>query len=700
MPRTKHRLVAALPVLAASLAHAEDLLVPDDFPTIQDAIFAASDGDSVIIAPGIYNEAIDLMGKLITVRSTDPTNPTVVDATIIDASGLNTSVILCVNEESSQTTIAGLSITGGTGSLDKDGEITGGGIRIFQAGPTISQCQFFGNSSPEDGGAIYIDDGSPFIERCTFNNNVAGDDAGAIAVRGLGGMTLTECTFFNNAAGDDGGAIRIRDGGAEIDACLFQKNAADGDGGAVNAHPDASVTITDSTFCGNSPDDIFGEVEGGGNDILGGCDSDTDGDGLLDLWETLGIPYISVDGSIDFYVLPEADKDHKNLYVELDHMATLSFSQDIVDKIELAFLLAPVPNPDGFNGIDLFIDVDDGDIPFQNVTQTPGNNFPADAGLIRLLKFGTQAERSDPDRFPILLTAKPLAYRYCIMYNDASTPIGGLGEIGGDEMTIFCGDYSDIDKAAVFMHELGHNLGLRHGGADNINGKTNYPSIMNYLLSYRKNWNKTFWRLDYSRSELIAIQENDLSELDSVGVGGDGNYDEFFMPFFAIVADGAPCHDPELHGEPLVSYADLDPGVLTDLNLDCDVDDDGFAGDLNFLDGSGLPGTVDPSPGQTLLGQNDWANIVLKVSNGGGAFAGTVPDDEITDDQLAFIEENFPSPVCLADANQDGALNVLDFVAFQIAWQEQEPIGDCDDNAEFNILDFVCFQYLFNEGCD
>ena len=54
---------------------------------------------------------------------------------------------------------------------------------------------------------------------------------------------------------------------------------------------------------------------------------------------------------------------------------------------------------------------------------------------------------------------------------------------------------------------------------------------------------------------------------------------------------------------------------------------------------------------------------------------------------------------CTADINEDGILNVLDFVAFQLAWQAQEPIADCDNNGEYDVLDFVCYQQLFQAGC-
>ena len=54
---------------------------------------------------------------------------------------------------------------------------------------------------------------------------------------------------------------------------------------------------------------------------------------------------------------------------------------------------------------------------------------------------------------------------------------------------------------------------------------------------------------------------------------------------------------------------------------------------------------------------------------------------------------------CYADFNGDGSLDVLDFVAFQLAWVDQDGAADCDDNGAFNILDFVCFQLAFDAGC-
>ena len=55
---------------------------------------------------------------------------------------------------------------------------------------------------------------------------------------------------------------------------------------------------------------------------------------------------------------------------------------------------------------------------------------------------------------------------------------------------------------------------------------------------------------------------------------------------------------------------------------------------------------------------------------------------------------------CPGDFNGDGVLNVLDFVAFQLAWQVSDPAADCDASGTFDIIDFVCFQTRFQEGCD
>ena len=92
-------------------ATASDINVPGVHgPTIQAAIVAANTGDVVIVAPGTYMEAIDFLGKAITVRSSDPNDIGVVLNTIIDGNG-SFHVVQCVLGEGPDTVLSGFVIT-------------------------------------------------------------------------------------------------------------------------------------------------------------------------------------------------------------------------------------------------------------------------------------------------------------------------------------------------------------------------------------------------------------------------------------------------------------------------------------------------------------------------------------------------------------------------------------------------------------
>jgi hypothetical protein len=100
-----------------SVTAAITINVPGDYPTIQDAIIAATNGDEVAIADGIYsgegNYNIDFMGKAITVRSADG-NP---ESCIIDIqgefNGISQRGFMLYNGEDSNSVIRDLTIING-----------------------------------------------------------------------------------------------------------------------------------------------------------------------------------------------------------------------------------------------------------------------------------------------------------------------------------------------------------------------------------------------------------------------------------------------------------------------------------------------------------------------------------------------------------------------------------------------------------
>jgi hypothetical protein len=136
-------------------------------------------------------------------------------------------------------------------------------------------------------------------------------------------------------------------------------------------------------------------------------------------------------------------------------------------------------------------------------------------------------------------------WHYCIMahqyyINGAVTTSSGLGEVSGDDFIVSLGAFHDqvgypFERAATLVHELGHNLGLRHYGNQGSsvgNFKPNYPSLMAYtyqlygMLNY---WDLVgaaddchvlpYKNLDYSHGILSGLDENALDEGFGIGIG-------------------------------------------------------------------------------------------------------------------------------------------------------------------------------------
>ena len=275
----------------------------------------------------------------------------------------------------------------------------------------------------------------------------------------------------------------------------------------------------------------------------------------------------------------------------------------VLDRVVESFLNAPIVNPDGTSGIYLHIQLDETDIPLRAFS-TRWNEFDAlkngELPDFRDGRFGTRSQRSNPNWLKIR-TAKRVVYRYG-MFADrfGDTRFAGNAEMPGNDFMVTLGAWQtpggDVDQqVGTFMHELGHTLGLQHGGADDLNFKPNYYSVMNYHWQMPLEDN-VGWSLDFSRQALPTLDEKDLSEPQGIGFPTAAGWDGYTVQVGPLPFQPAP----------LVGPFDWDRNGQIDSNKTVQADINRGWADRN---GDGFVNADDETPGELLKGHDDWSNL-------------------------------------------------------------------------------------------
>jgi len=276
-------IAAALSSISVLSSQAATINVPAGQPTIQGAINAASNGDTVLVAPGTYRENINFVGKAITVTSSG--GPAV---TTINGGG-NGPVVLFVSGEGAGSVLSGFTITNGNSNISatpQDWNADGGGIVVFNAAPMITGNVITQNVACSWGGGIYVGSNlfpgpSPVIAGNQITENVVNDGCsggggGGIAVTTTGSTQITGNTISGNSVvpGNAGGGIYLYGVTTPIvENNVITNNSAifsGGQGGGICIVPDGSNAVTtniqiiQNLIFGNTADNGGGIYVGSG----------------------------------------------------------------------------------------------------------------------------------------------------------------------------------------------------------------------------------------------------------------------------------------------------------------------------------------------------------------------------------------------------------------------------------------------------
>lgn len=230
------------------------IIIPTDYPNIQSGISASSEGDTILVMPGLYRENLHTFSNNITLSSLFLTthNSDYIASTIIDGNHSG-SVISIQQGLDSTTLICGFTIQNGLA----DGY--GGGICCMESDPVICSNIIINNRAYHEyggvGGGIYC-----YVNRCLIKDNLICNNStnslgGGIAIES-GNTKIVNNIVFRNSVGINGletggGGIFLNHSNSQLIDNTITENISRGPGGGVYILYNCNPTITNSIIWNN-----------------------------------------------------------------------------------------------------------------------------------------------------------------------------------------------------------------------------------------------------------------------------------------------------------------------------------------------------------------------------------------------------------------------------------------------------------------
>ncbi|MGW4642319.1 hypothetical protein ACWEN6_27655 [Sphaerisporangium sp. NPDC004334] len=341
-----------------------------------------------------------------------------------------------------------------------------------------------------------------------------------------GGFTFEHVSFADDIGADnwDLAGLRVLDcGSIAFEDC-------DGSGTVLISRPSA-------------PGQILHEFHKNADQVFTTLDLDTDNDGLSDRVELQGITH---GGTVDTWLRDHhADPCRLTIAVELDWLNDGQGGGDkpdgaAIDEAVAMFGAAPLRalpacpyGGEPERGVQLLVDAEE-EIPVTREERLAPLDVEQDDGQTPFQRF--RAAHFTPGRAGL--------FRYNLWGFRHNTTNESGWCCDGKDFVVTLGTMRDRPvrvQSGTFVHELGHALGLKHGGTDEVNYKPNYLSAMNYRYQATGIPDFAAWQrldppppatdggtkllqaldqvstLDYSRDRLPTLRRQTLSELTGIG---------------------------------------------------------------------------------------------------------------------------------------------------------------------------------------